>query len=251
MNVEYMGRVMPSREFYAMMHDRYPDYTVGSVADLMHRFGRDPGAVEEYMARKSAERRETGRNNRGVYGIALCGAQWSSRRAFASAFGVDPTWFQFYVSHRAAHITEIALAVMAARVWLGKDAGEDEVRKAAMELIREDQAQWDTEKWAEKAAKNAAETGAVPECPEEARAAVALFRTALPHHEDSDTLAAQWNVEAAGEGRWRFRGEELTWIVEPERERLECWRKGVMVRKWVGKEELRGVADGPRDGAGL
>ena len=229
MNVEYMGRVMPSREFYGIMHDRYPDYTVGSIADLMHRFGRDPGAVEEYMAHKSAERRASGRNNRGAFGIALCGAQWSSRRAFASAFGVDPTWFQFYVSHRAAHTTEIALAVMAARAWLGKDAGEDEVRKAVFELVREDQAQWDTEKREkpETVRKDA------PECPPEVEPAVKLFKRVMKCVNRNDgEVAAEWKPEAAGEGRWRFRGEELTWIVEPGKKRVECWKDRVMIRKW-------------------
>lgn len=47
--------------------------------------------------------------------------------------------------------------------------------------------------------------------------------------------AVRWPGRAC---RWRFRGDKLAWIVEPAKERLECWEGHRMLRKW-DKEDWR------------
>lgn len=163
--------------------------------------------------------------------LNVCGGTWPTINAFIQAMRVQRSWAQgvIYSNKGPRRTKEDALtAIFASRVWHGWDADEETVRDGVRELL----GMGKPHHTKEALEKKAAEKANTPECPKDARAAVALFREVLPHHEDSDLLAAHWKVEAAGEGRWKFRGEELTWIVEPERERLECWRKGVMVRKW-------------------
>ena len=167
--------------------------------------------------------------------LSVCGGTWPNMNAFYRAMQVQEKWAQgvIYTNKGPGHTKEDALtAIFASRVWHGWDADEETVRDGVRELLGMGKPRHTKEAVEKKAAERAAEKASLPECPEDAKAAVALFREVLPHHEDSDLLAAHWNVEAAGEGRWRFRGEELTWIVVPEEERLECWRDGVMIRKW-------------------
>ena len=185
--------------------------------------------------------------------MSVCGGTWPNMTAFIRAMQVRPSWVTAMLhpgkGKKKYAEEDILMALFTARVWCGWNADEDAVRDGMRELLGIQKRNYDKEaqakkreaekasekvarKAAEKPAKKAAEKEAAPEYPEDARAAVALFWKMLTHHENSDLSAAHWNVEAAGEGRWKFRGEELTWIVEPERERLECWRKGVMVRKW-------------------
>ena len=168
--------------------------------------------------------------------LSVCGGTWPTINAFVRAMRVQRSWAQgvLYPNKGLGKRSkeDVLTAIFASRVWHGWDADEETVRDGVRELLGMGKPRCTKEALEKKAAERAAEKAGMPECPEDARAAVALFREVLPHREDSDTLAAHWKVEAAGEGRWKFRGEELTWIVEPERERLECWRKGVMVRKW-------------------
>ena len=153
------------------------------------------------------------RRQRRGHEVSVCGGVWPSRSAFARAMGIKASLFQAYITAwDSADENEIALAVLAARLWHGRDADAETVWRAALELVQERQPE--------------------AEIPEGAEAAVELFRRGLRYVEDPGVVAVRWNVEAAGEGQWRFRGEELTWIAVPEEERLECWRDGVMIRKW-------------------
>ena len=231
--ITYKGEEMKRRDFYALMLERYPVVKEKTVRGLMTRFGHDTSAVEAYLADR-LEDRKAGKSCRACVSVTLYGKTWPSRKVFAATMGVNPDWFRAVMSHRADHARECALAVLTARAGHGKDAGAELVQKAAMELIRENQKRW-TE---EARGRNAAVKEGVPECPEGAKEAVELFRRGLRCVAEPGVVAKRWNMEAAGEGRWKFRGEELTWIVEPERQRLECWHKGVMVRKWE-KGEFR------------
>ncbi len=131
--------------------------------------------------------------------LSVCGGTWPTMNAFYQAMQVQQKWAQgvIYANRGPRRTKEDALmAIFASRVWHGWDADEETVRDSVRELLGMGKPRHTKEALEKKAAEKAN----TPECPPEARAAVALFREVLPHHEDSDLLAAHWNVEAAGEG---------------------------------------------------
>ena len=189
----------------------------------------DPYALDAYLTRRSMERRE-GRSTGKCRRIELFGCTWPTVKAFCQAMGVNDSWYNSLCTAAGRTPEECALAVFAARMWHGADAERRVVQKAALKLVKEDEGAR-IPAAAEPAGNPCGEE--VPACDPEAAPAVKLFQKALGlTSAKPGQVERDWKVVNAGEGRWKFLGEEIVWIVEPERQRLECWLKGRLVREW-------------------
>ena len=190
--------------------------------------------------------------------VTFAGGTWPNRREFARAFGISPEAFTQLVSKAERRkqplaAEDIYAAVVAARAWHGPGADEDAVWASVLELIGS-RARPELRK--DRGARGAREDDLIraacggppsPEgegkgttgseeaewtYPDGAGEAVAFFKQRFPDTNSVENITKAWKVEAAGEGRWRFRGDRLNWIVEPAKERLECWEGHKRLRVW-------------------
>ena len=184
--------------------------------------------------------------------VTFAGGTWPSRREFARAFGIPPdrlTMLVLAAGKRKQPLAaeDIYAAVVAARCWHGAEADEDAVWASVLELIGSrvrPELRKDREAREDDLIRAACggppspegegkgETEAEWTYPEGAEEAVAFFQKRFPYQDSVENITKAWKVEAAGEGRWRFRGDRLNWIVEPAKERLECWEGHKRLRVW-------------------